>query len=68
MSYLSKNIQSIIPRAKIAMLTDADVDVGHIFTGKNNVNKYDVLIIGHQQYVTQSEYHNLRQFVYKVVQ
>ena len=63
MSYLSKNIQSLIPKAKIAMLTDADVDAGHIFIGKNNLNKYDVLIIGHQEYVTQREYDNLRQFV-----
>jgi hypothetical protein len=63
MYYLSKNIQSLIPRAKIAMLTDADVDAGNIFTGKNKLNKYDILIIGHQEYVTQHEYDNLRQFV-----
>jgi hypothetical protein len=60
MSYLSKNIQSLIPRAKIVMLTDADIDAGNIFTEKN---KYDILIIGHQEYVTQHEYDNLRQFV-----
>jgi hypothetical protein len=52
MSYLSKNIQSLIPKAKIAMLTDAEVDAGNIFTGKNKLNKYDILIIGHQEYVT----------------
>jgi hypothetical protein len=63
MYYLSKNIQSLIPKAKIAMLTDADVDAGNIFTMKNKFNKYDILIIGHQEYVTQHEYDNLRQFV-----
>lgn len=63
MSYLSKNIQSLIPKSKIVMLTDADVDSGNIFTTKNKFNKYDILVIGHQEYVTQQEYDNLRQFV-----
>jgi hypothetical protein len=63
MSYLSKNVQSLIPKAKIDTLTDADVDAGTIFTAKNKSNKYDILIIGHQEYVTQKEYDNLRQFV-----
>jgi hypothetical protein len=45
------------------MLTDADVDSGNIFTTKNKFNKYDILVIGHQEYVTQQEYDNLRQFV-----
>ena len=30
---------------------------------KNKSNKYDILIIGHQEYVTQQEYDNLKQFV-----
>ncbi|HZA08344.1 MAG TPA: N,N-dimethylformamidase beta subunit family domain-containing protein [Nitrososphaeraceae archaeon] len=74
MYYLSRNIKSIIPKSKIDMLTDADVDAGNIFTvmknnNKNNGNydksnnKYDILVIGHQEYVTQQEYDNLRQFV-----
>jgi hypothetical protein len=45
------------------MLTDADVDASNIFTTKNKSNKYDILVIGHQEYVTQQEYDNLRQFV-----
>jgi len=32
-------------------------------TNNNNINKYDILIIGHQEYVTQREYNNLKQFV-----
>ena len=61
MFYLSKNIKSLIPKSNIAFLTDADVDAGNIFT--KNKNKYDILIIGHQEYVTQKEYDNLKQFV-----
>jgi hypothetical protein len=63
MFYLSKNIKSLIPESKIAILTDADVDAGDIFTTKDKSNKYNILVIGHQEYVTQQEYDNLRQFV-----
>jgi hypothetical protein len=61
MSYLSKNIQSLIPKSNIFFLTDADVDAGNIFT--KNKDKFDILILGHQEYVTQKEYDNLKQFV-----
>ncbi|MGB8034487.1 MAG: DUF4350 domain-containing protein, partial [Nitrososphaeraceae archaeon] len=32
---------------------------------KNGItsNRYDIMIIGHQEYVTQREYNNLKQFV-----
>jgi hypothetical protein len=63
MYYLDENIKSIIPKSKIDILTDADVDAGNIFTAKNRLNKYDILIIGHQEYVTQQEYDNLKHFV-----
>ena len=63
MFYLYKNIKSLIPESKIDILTDADVDAGNIFTAKNGLNKYDILIISHQEYVTQQEYDNLRHFV-----
>jgi hypothetical protein len=63
MSYLSKNIKSVTSKSKIDILTDADVDAGNIFTTKNKSNKYDILVIGHQEYLTQQEYDNLRQFV-----
>ncbi|PWU82476.1 MAG: hypothetical protein DLM72_01785 [Candidatus Nitrosopolaris wilkensis] len=51
------------------MLTDADVDNGSIFkndgTGSfdTNSNAYDVIILGHQEYVTQQEYDYLKNFV-----
>jgi hypothetical protein len=63
MLYLSKNIKSLLPGSNTVILTDADVDGGNIFTAKNKSNKYDILIIGHQEYVTQQEYDNLKQFV-----
>ena len=63
MLYLSKNIRSLLPGSNTVILTDADVDGGNIFTTKNKSNKYDVLIIGHQEYVTQHEYDNLKRFV-----
>jgi hypothetical protein len=59
-------------------LTDADVDNASIFKNNNNNNNgvssiagnifstnnaYDVIIIGHQEYVTQREYDNLKNFV-----
>jgi hypothetical protein len=61
----------------VTVLTDAGVDNGSIFekhiynrsyeggTGGSVIlgNTYDVLILGHQEYVTQQEYNNLKQFV-----
>ena len=31
--------------------------------GNNNNNAYDIIILGHQEYVTQQEYNNLKKFV-----
>jgi len=48
-------------------LTDADVDGSSgssvIFVKNGLDNKYNVLILGHQEYVTQKEYNNLKRFV-----
>jgi N,N-dimethylformamidase beta subunit-like protein len=53
-------------------ITDEDVDNSSIFINKSannassqssSINKYDVLILGHQEYVTQKEYRNLKHFV-----
>ena len=51
-----------LKKKNITILTDPDVDKGLIFK-KNNTNLYDVIILGHQEYVTQKEYDNLRRFV-----
>jgi hypothetical protein len=71
---LLTNIKSAIPKSNIAVLTDADVDNGSIFiknnnsnigkkNNNNNNNVYDIIILGHQEYVTQQEYNNLKKFV-----
>lgn len=51
-----------LKKKNITILTDSDVDKGFIFK-RNNANLYDVIILGHQEYVTQKEYDNLRKFV-----
>jgi hypothetical protein len=73
MIYLLKNIKWLTSKPNITLLTDADVDKGTIFeknnaggnssTSSNYVNAYDAIILGHQEYVTQKEYDNLRKFV-----
>jgi hypothetical protein len=46
----------------VTNLTDVDVHEGKIFQA-NGSNAYDVLFLFHNEYVTASEYNNLRQFV-----
>ena len=64
---LVENLKWVTQGANITILTDADVDNGAIFeknrSSINGINAYDVIILGHQEYVTQKEYDNLRQFV-----
>ncbi len=59
---LIANLKWIAPEFNVTVLTDADVDNGSIFT-KNVSNAFDVIILGHQEYVTQNEYDNLRHFM-----
>jgi len=58
----------------VTVLTDQDVDNGSIFErqiyngsvgvhGISSRNAFDVIILGHQEYVTQTEYDNLKLFV-----
>ena len=60
--YLPKHLKTIFPNSNIDVLTDADADYGSIFLN-NGANKYHVIILGHQEYVTQQEYDNLKRFV-----
>jgi hypothetical protein len=69
---LVDNLKLINPNSHITILTDADVDNGSLFNNSNhnnnnnnnnNNNIYDVAILGHQEYVTQQEYDNLKKFV-----
>jgi hypothetical protein len=64
MRYLDRHLSLLTPKNKISVLTDIDVDSGSIFMKNNHsTNRYDILILGHQEYVTQQEYSNLKKFV-----
>jgi hypothetical protein len=66
MLQLVGNLKWITQQSSITVLSDVDVDSGSIFAktrDNNNNNAYDVIILGHQEYVTQKEYDNLRKFV-----
>jgi hypothetical protein len=71
MLQLIKNLKWITQGSNITTLTDADVDNGStIFknnqnknNGNNGNNAYDIIILGHQEYVTEQEYNNLKKFV-----
>ncbi len=64
MRYLDKHLSLLMPKNNVSVLTDIDVDGGSIFNDtKHTTNKYDILMLGHQEYVTQQEYTNLKTFV-----
>jgi hypothetical protein len=62
---LSNHLKQLLPDADISIISDVDVHEGTIFNNSTSTsgNYYDVLILGHQEYVTQNEYDNLKQFV-----
>lgn len=62
MLYLLGNLKWITPDSNVDFHTDRDVDAGSIFQA-NGSNAYEVIILGHQEYVTQREYDNFKQFV-----
>ena len=59
---LMQHVKSRIPTVKISDITDKEVHDGSIFN-RNGSNAYNALFLFHQEYVTQSEYNNLKQFV-----
>jgi N,N-dimethylformamidase beta subunit-like protein len=72
--YFLPNHLKRLPESRIDIFTDKDVDNGSIFERSSNVNNdsysfnnknnaYDIIILGHQEYVTQREYYNLKKFV-----
>ncbi|MGB8934712.1 MAG: N,N-dimethylformamidase beta subunit family domain-containing protein [Candidatus Nitrosopolaris sp.] len=50
-------------KSNITVLTDTDADNVNSLFFTNGTSKYDILILGHQEYVTQQEYDNLKHFV-----
>jgi N,N-dimethylformamidase beta subunit-like protein len=66
LSFLPRHLKTLLPQSNIHVLTDADVDnASPIFMKDNGItdNRYDILIVGHEEYVTQREYDNLKKFV-----
>jgi len=57
------HVKKVAPNSTLTVMRDEDVHDGHILYGDNKTNAYDILILFHNEYVTQSEYDNLRQFV-----
>jgi hypothetical protein len=62
MIHLIKDIKAISNQTQVKILTDTDVDGGKIFDIHQS-NLFNILILGHQEYVTQKEYDNLKKFV-----
>jgi hypothetical protein len=62
LEYLANRISSISQNTETSFLTDADVHNGLVFD-ENHQNLYDVIILGHQEYVTKEEYYNFKNFV-----
>ena len=63
------HVKKDVPNAFTTVMRDEDVNDGHIFIEDNNTNTnnrtnaYDILLLFHNEYATQKEYDNLRQFV-----
>jgi hypothetical protein len=60
-NYLTEHLRT--SKSDISVLTDADADNVNSLFFVNGINKYDILVLGHQEYVTQQEYDNLKHFV-----
>ncbi len=61
-SFLAEHLKVSSPGSNITLMTDLDVHNGSIFN-RSGLNKYDVLVLGHEEYVTQEEYANFKKFV-----
>ena len=68
---LASHLRKIMPHALITIIRDEDINNGYIFTSndagkKNNNSKnnaYDLLILAHDEYATQTMYNNYKRFV-----
>jgi len=57
------HVRKAVPNGTVTIMRDEDVHDGHIFYPDNRTNAYDALLLFHNEYVTQKEYDNMRQFV-----
>ena len=52
--YLQDHISNLMPSANVTIISDLDVHNRNIFNDNTiTSNRYDVIILGHQEYVTQ---------------
>jgi N,N-dimethylformamidase beta subunit-like, C-terminal len=57
------HLKWLTPQSNITLLTDADIhDTSSLFMANGTI-KYDTILLGHNEYVSQLEYSNLRQYV-----
>lgn len=57
------HLKWLLPQSKIDFISDQDVHNGSLIFNEKGANIYDVLILGHQEYVTQREYDNFKKIV-----
>jgi hypothetical protein len=57
------HLKWLLPESNIHFITDQIVHNGSLIFNDKGANLYDVLILSHQEYVTQREYDNLKKFV-----
>ena len=57
------HLKWLTPKSTIDVLGDEDVHNGSSLFSANGTNMYDVIMLQHQEYVSQKEYDNLKQFV-----
>lgn len=62
---LAEHLQKNIPHSSVTIIKDEDVHNGYIFAPNTfqMVNVYDVLILTHDEYATQTMYNNYKRFV-----
>ena len=57
------HLKWLIPKSTIDVLGDEDVHNGSLLFSSNGTNLYDLIMLQHQEYVSQQEYDNLKRFV-----
>jgi hypothetical protein len=62
---LAEHLQKIIPHVLVTIIRDEDIHNGYIFTSNmsHTKNAYDLLILTHDEYATQTMYDNYKRFV-----
>ena len=57
------HLKWLTPKSNIDVLGDQDIDNGTLLFSQKGANRYDVIILEHQEYVSQKEYDNLKKYV-----